>query len=123
VQQRRADILLMMQWNDAREAGNLPGKLFEYLGARRPILGIGYEQGVAAEIIRNRGAGFFSNDADAIARQLRLWLAEKQKSGQVNPVDEEAMAGFSRAEQFAKLEEFLEGLVGRQPKSPSLISG
>ena len=36
--QQGADVLLLMQWKDPREQGNLPGKLFEYLGARRPIL-------------------------------------------------------------------------------------
>ena len=39
--QHRADVLLLMQWDDPREQGNVPGKLFEYLGARRPILGLG----------------------------------------------------------------------------------
>ena len=36
--QRRSDILLFMQWNDPKEQGNVPGKLFDYLAARRPIL-------------------------------------------------------------------------------------
>ena len=39
--QRRADVLLLLQWNDPREQGNVPAKLFEYLAVRRPILSIG----------------------------------------------------------------------------------
>ena len=39
--QRRADVLLLLQWNNPREQGNVPAKLFEYLAVRRPILGIG----------------------------------------------------------------------------------
>jgi glycosyltransferase involved in cell wall biosynthesis len=118
-QQRQADVLLMIQWNDPKEAGNLPGKLFEYLGARRPILGIGYEKGVAAQIIRSRGAGFFSSDVEAIASQLRHWLTTKQAQGFLSPPSEEAMAGFSRTEQFSLLEGFLESLVRQQPGSTS----
>ena len=54
--QAQADILLLLQWNDPQESGNVPGKLFEYLAARRPILGIGYVNGVPANMISNRSA-------------------------------------------------------------------
>ena len=35
----------------------LPGKIFEYLAARRPVLGIGQEDGAAATVLRDAGAG------------------------------------------------------------------
>ena len=35
----------------------LPGKLFEYLASRRPILGIGQTDGAMARIIGNTGSG------------------------------------------------------------------
>ena len=105
--QQQADVLLLMQWNDPREQGNVPGKLFEYLGARRPILGLGLEDGVPARIIRERGAGSFCNDAAAIAAQLSAWLDAKRRLGRLPPLPPEVAAGFTRAEQFAKLVEFL----------------
>jgi hypothetical protein len=43
------DVLLLLLWNDPRERGVYTGKLFEYLGARRPILGIGPADNVAAD--------------------------------------------------------------------------
>lgn len=39
--QREADVLLLLLWNDPREKGIYTGKLFEYIGAGRPILAIG----------------------------------------------------------------------------------
>jgi hypothetical protein len=105
--QQRADVLLLMQWNDRREQGNLPGKLFEYLGARRPILGLGLEDGVPATITRERGAGLFSNDPGEIAAQLAAWLATKRRLGHLPPLPPEAAAGFTRAEQFAGLERLI----------------
>ena len=105
--QQRADVLLLMQWNDRREQGNLPGKLFEYLGARRPVLGLGLEDGVPARIIRERAAGLFSNDPARIAAQLAAWLAAKRRLGHLPPLPPEVAAGFTRAEQFANLERFL----------------
>ena len=35
----------------------LPGKIFEYLAARRPVLGIGQEDGAAASVLRDAAAG------------------------------------------------------------------
>ena len=107
--QQAADVLLLMQWNDPKEQGNVPGKLFEYLGARRPILGLGLEDGVPATLIGERQAGFFRNDPRAIADQLRAWITAKRQ-GDIPALDESARRGFSRQEQFAKLDDFLRGL-------------
>ena len=58
--QMEADVLLLLQSSDPRDEGNLPAKLFEYLYARRPILLIGYERGIAARLVieRRRRVGF-----------------------------------------------------------------
>ena len=109
--QQQADVLLLMQWNDPREQGNLPGKLFEYLGARRPILGLGLEDGVPARIIRERAAGCFANDPAQIAVQLSAWLETKRRLGRLPPLPPAAAAGFTRAEQFGRLERFLAEIV------------
>ena len=109
--QQQADVLLLMQWNDSREQGNLPGKLFEYLGARRPILGLGLEDGVPARIIRERSAGRFTNDPAQIAAQLAAWLDTKRRLGHLPPLPPAAAAGFTRAEQFVRLESLLADLA------------
>jgi glycosyltransferase involved in cell wall biosynthesis len=113
--QRAADLLLLLQWNDPKEQGNCPGKLFEYLAVRRPIIGIGLEDGVPAQFIRDRDAGVFSNDPEVIAASLRTWLAQK-KDGGVPMLPESARAGLTRDLQFEKLVAFLEEM--RQPPRP-----
>ena len=113
--QQAADVLLLLQWNDPKEQGNVPGKLFEYLGARRPILGLGLESGVPATIIRERSAGLYSNDPAAIARQLELWARAKREAGAVPALPEAACAGFSRDQQFRELDAFLRRLLGQAP--------
>lgn len=109
--QRESDILVLLQWNDPKEQGNVPGKFFEYLGARRPILVLGLHNGVPATIVKERGAGCFANDPDEIAGLLIRWLEIKQAEGLLPPVPESGRAGFARDEQYAHLEKFLEGLV------------
>ena len=105
--QRQADILLLMQWNNPKEQGNVPGKFFEYLGALRPILVLGLKDGVPASIVKERDAGFFSNSPKEISEQLEMWCRTKQESGRIAALPEEARRGFSRNDQFAKLVPFL----------------
>lgn len=102
--QREADVLLLMQWNNPREQGNVPGKLFEYIGARRPVLALGLEDGVPAKLLAERGAGCVINDPDRIAEQLKAWLEEKRRLGRIPPVPIEARRGLSRNEQYVVLE-------------------
>jgi hypothetical protein len=75
--ERAADVLLLCRWNDPAEDAIIPGKVFEYIGARRPILSIGSATGEAADIVRAGPFGVVMTDPDAIARQLVEWLAQK----------------------------------------------
>jgi glycosyltransferase involved in cell wall biosynthesis len=99
-----ADVLLLLQCSTQRDEGNLPAKLFEYLYARRPILLIGYEHGIAAQLINERGAGLVSNDPLQICDQLQVWLAEKEM-GRLGPLAPSVSLGLSRDEQYRKIED------------------
>ncbi|MBO4264300.1 MAG: glycosyltransferase [Bacteroidales bacterium] len=58
VREQRAAAVLLLPLRDAPEyRKTLPGKIFEYLAARRPVLGIGQEDGVAAKLLHQCGAG------------------------------------------------------------------
>ena len=109
--QRDADVLLLLQWNNPLEAGNVPGKLFEYLAARRPVLGIGYEEGVPARLLRERGAGQVLNDPEAIAVYLRELMARKDRDGGIELLPETVSAGLSRPEQYGSIESLFERIV------------
>lgn len=108
--QRAADILLLLRWNDPSEQGIVPGKLFEYAGARRPILCLGYEQGDVPDLMRSRGLGLVSEDPEIIASQLALWITEKSTHGQIAPLPPESRVGLSRLDQFEKLEQFISSI-------------
>ena len=56
-EQLGASILILPLRDDPEYFRILPGKLFEYLASRRPILGIGQEDGAMARVIRDCGAG------------------------------------------------------------------
>jgi glycosyltransferase involved in cell wall biosynthesis len=109
--QWNADVLLLLQWNSPREEGVCPGKLFEYLASLRPILGIGYEQGVPAGFVRERNAGIFANDPDLIASHLRRWAAEKKQHGVVLRLPATVREGLARNLQYERIERFLGTLL------------
>ena len=111
--QMEADILLLLQWSNKRDEGNLPGKIFEYFYARRPILLIGYKQGVAARLIRERGAGFVSNTPERIRDQLQTWIEDK-RTGRLKRLDPSVSRGLSRDDQFRNLENLFDQILKRR---------
>jgi len=81
--QKGADILLLMGWAKGQQ---IPAKIFEYIGARRPILAIKFdEKDLAAKLIQkhNRGISVHNNTEDIISalREMHsLWLRGKLDS-------------------------------------------
>ncbi len=105
-EQRSASVLLLPLRNDPEYRPILPGKLFEYLAARRPILGIGQEDGAMARVIASTSAGITADwsNSTAIRRFLeQAW--QQQLSGGV-PFTAGDIAPYSRralARQLAEL--------------------
>ncbi len=128
--QKSSDILLLLQWNNPADEGNVPAKIFEYFATNRQILGLGPINGVPARLVRERQAGLYSNDPGEIARQLRRWIGEKRQAGQVTPPDKMAAVGLDRQGQYRKLERFCRAVTaedrqkrnGARPKGTSAIA-
>jgi glycosyltransferase involved in cell wall biosynthesis len=105
--QTEADVLLLLLWTDPTERGVYTGKLFEYMGARRPILAVGGVGSVAADLIRARRVGFALDEAAEIAAQLKEWIAQKELTGAIPALEDETIIGVSREEQTRALEDYL----------------
>ncbi len=104
--QKRADVLLLMQWNDPADEGNVPAKIFEYFATNRQILGLGPLNGVPARLVAERNAGAFSNDPDEIAERLSTWIEEKRSTGRITPPARKAASGLERDAQYRRLQHF-----------------
>lgn len=119
--QMEADVLLLLQSSDPRDEGNLPAKLFEYLYARRPILFIGYERGIAARLVIERSAGLVANSPVKIRDQLQRWF-ENKRAGRLDRLDPSVSLGLGRDDQYAKLERLLEELLEKQVSTSHRLS-
>jgi len=115
--QRAADVLLLLEWTDPQAQGVYTGKVFEYLGAKRPILFIGPVGGVIEKLLKETQAGVHVQSAEEIVPWLLRWLEEKRRLG--SPVfmgQEDAIRRYTRREQTRKLAEVLSRALGSKDK-------
>ena len=63
-QQRKSQVLLLIEINSEETKSIIPGKLFEYMVSERPILGIGPEGADFFKIILETNTGIFVNYAE-----------------------------------------------------------
>ena len=85
-EQMAASVLLLPLRNDPEYRPILPGKLFEYLAARRPVLGIGQPDGAMACVLASTGAGITADWTDEA--RIRLFLEQAWAAFQGRSVPE-----------------------------------
>ncbi len=71
-EQIMASVLILPLRQEPEYKATLPGKLFEYLASRRPVLGIGQKDGAMATILQETGAGETWDWEEK--EQLRHWI-------------------------------------------------
>lgn len=109
--QREADILVNIANDDPRQ---IPGKVYEYLGAGRPILHLGNTGDAIAGLLRRTGRGWAcANQADAIAALLQS-IAARPRQPLPDPRGDAEVAGHS----WQALAERVEALAAGLPEKP-----
>ena len=107
-------LLLLIPDAGGRGKGVLSGKVFEYLAAERPILGVVPPDGAAAALIREAGAGVVvaPDDVEGMVAALRD-LHERWRAGSLDapPLSEEWRTRVSRRARVEELARVLEGLA------------
>lgn len=116
--EQAADVLLLCRWDNPIEDGVIPGKLFEYIGARRPVLVIGSETGEAANIVRDGGFGLVSNEAGVICQQLRAWIEQKNTTPRLPDLDAARAGAYTREAQFG----ILDGCIAQWTRDASTLA-
>lgn len=111
--QRNADILLFFI---PHKYGIITTKIYEYIAALRPVLAIGDPKTTAGKFIQQLAVGLVSEDTQEIAAQLKIWLDQKSSAQGIPDLPESKRKGFSRDEQFTKIEGFFSSLLLNREK-------
>ncbi|TAL62891.1 MAG: glycosyl transferase family 1 [Bacteroidetes bacterium] len=99
-----SQVLLLALNNTPNTLGVISGKLFEYIAAKRPILSIGKENGDAARIIKETGAGTICDfeDKTKIKTEIsRFYELFKQKKLSITLADTSAYSRRNQTEALA----------------------
>lgn len=94
--QRQSQLLMLAEIDSPETRAIIPGKLFEYMASRRPILAIGPDDWEVAGMIRehNLGQVFSHNDREGMRKAVQRWY-EQYKAGTLLPTDADVLR-FSR---------------------------
>jgi glycosyltransferase involved in cell wall biosynthesis len=111
--QRQADVLLLVDHARNGLASNVPGKFYEYLAVRRPILAL-CGAGMVERLVGELGAGFHAavDDPQAIGRKLKQIYGLFQRNQLEVRVDEVILRRFHRRELTRKLALCFDQLTG-----------
>jgi glycosyltransferase involved in cell wall biosynthesis len=106
--QQEASVLLLLK---SERAGSTPAKIFEYLGAQRPILNVPGDEGPVDHILRETKAGQSVREAKDIAEAIlghyRTWKACGRTEYEGTA---EKLQPYQRAYQAGQLAELLDSL-------------
>jgi hypothetical protein len=110
-QQRNASILILPLRKEPEYKAVLPGKLFEYLASRRPVLGIGQPDGAMAMILNETKTGVVLDweDREAIAQFIdSCW--EKHLAGEL-AIDGADISQFTRRNLARRMAQLFEETI------------
>ncbi|MEP1985022.1 MAG: glycosyltransferase, partial [Maribacter dokdonensis] len=107
VYQRKSQVLLLVEIDSQETIGIIPGKLFEYMAAKRPILGIGPKNWDVESIVEETKTGYiFKHSDDIELKNVILRWFENYQKGQLNIIADN-IEQFSRRELTRKLAEYI----------------
>ncbi len=105
--QKKSQVLLLIEIDSEQTKSIIPGKLFEYLVSDRPIIAIGPKDSDFQEILENTNSGIFFEYSEkeklkkSILEYYNLYLDKNLKSNAIN------LEQYSRKNLTEKLVEFL----------------
>lgn len=115
VREYQSSACLLLLLNDSRNAkGHIPGKLFEYLATRTPVLVLGPENGDAAVIAKESGTGFVAGPSDEKAIEEAIFQVYHLFKTQKTITPAESIEHFSRESLTRKLVKLLNNIYEKR---------
>lgn len=108
--QKESSALLLLEWTDPSARGVLTGKVFEYLGAGRPILAVGPRYGSIEQLLKETGAGILLTEPHEIEVLLTNWIIQGPPSLTVAS-DPSPLRKYTRRFQASQVASLLESAI------------
>ena len=102
----------MVEVNDEESSYAIPGKLFDYLNSKRPIISIGPTDSEVAQILNNTASGKFFNYREALKSHIKK-LYDRFKNGLNISNTNQSIENYNRKNLTRELSEII-GLVTRK---------
>ena len=111
--QEESQLLLLLDWDDPAEKGVYTGKIFEYLGSRRPILATGGLRGNVVDVLLDETkAGVHAPNVADIKNAIQGFYREYKFQGEVAYHGKESeIKKYGKPEMARKFAEILDSLI------------
>lgn len=104
--QMESDVLLLISWMNKKEKMFIPGKIYEYIGSKKPILSIGYEKGSLKDLIQETNLGYHVSNLKDTKIAIFNYYKDYIKNNKVKYLANEKVSEYSMintAKNFGKL--------------------
>lgn len=78
--QMNSDVLLLISWMDKSEKMFIPGKIYDCIGCRKPVLSIGYKEGSLKDLIDETNIGYHVSDVEGCKKSIYDYYTKYNKN-------------------------------------------
>jgi len=104
--------LLLLRWNDNKENGNCPAKIYEYFGFKRPILAIGGPEDDVIRMLNMTNSGEFANNSMDLQELILKYYNEFLNYGEVKYHGNNKIDNFTYYSIAKKYSDLLNSIAG-----------
>jgi glycosyltransferase involved in cell wall biosynthesis len=106
-----ATFLLLVLRPTKEDKHTYTGKLFEYMGARRPIIVLGPKENLASKLVKEKNIGIVCERKDEVSDFLRREIVSFYKEGKIPKVEAEKIEEFTWESRVKKILSVIENII------------
>ena len=96
--EKSSDVLLLISWMNPKEKMFIPGKVYEYLAFKKPVLSLGYKEGSLKDLINETNIGYHTSNLEDTKKVFYSFYKEYIETGKVSYCGNENASKYSMVE-------------------------
>lgn len=108
--QMNSDVLLLISWMDESEKIFIPGKVYDCIGCKKPILSIGYKEGSLKDLIEKTEIGYHVSNVEECKKAIYDYYTKYNKN-ELKFTGNEFAEDYSLKNTAKNFSEILEGVI------------